>query len=110
VHTSQLVTLGAGNLYRCGKTSIMNYLLCSALRKTTLHFYLSASNITSRSQTPIALVYITLSTTIMSVEAAAAILFGTLQISISLVTLWQQYRVQRDRQRNFSHHVVLVKA
>jgi ABC-type Fe3+ transport system permease subunit len=45
----------------------------------------------------------------MSVEAAAAILFGTLQISISLVTLWQQYRVQRDRQRDYSQDIVLVK-
>lgn len=45
----------------------------------------------------------------MSVEAAAAILFGTLQISISLVTLWQQYRVQRDRQRNFSQYIVLAQ-
>lgn len=61
VHTSQLIALGAGSLYRCGKTSIMNYLFCSALRRITLHFYVSAPNITCQSQAPIALVYTTLS-------------------------------------------------
>jgi ABC-type Fe3+ transport system permease subunit len=44
----------------------------------------------------------------MSTEAAAAIFFGVLQVSISVVALWQQHRLYQDRQgqRTFSttHH------
>lgn len=39
--------------------------------------------------------------TTMSIEAAAAILFGILQLSISLITLWQQHRLRQDRQCTF---------
>jgi ABC-type Fe3+ transport system permease subunit len=35
----------------------------------------------------------------MSTEAAAAIIFGVLQVSISVVALWQQHRLYQDRQR-----------
>ena len=50
----------------------------------------------------------------MSIEAAAAIIFGVLQVSISVVALWQQHRLFQDRQgqRTFSqtnnHHAELI--
>lgn len=35
----------------------------------------------------------------MSTEATAAIIFGILQVGISLVALWQQHHLQQERRR-----------